>query len=349
MAEIPENLGNLHKIKPVHIAAQLRGIGGFADQIKLVVQIVVELGHHLQRLQALAVAGELFHPAGHHAHQRHILVDHRQHARAQHLHGHIALVAIAVADHCEVHLRNRRAGHRLALERHEHLIDGLAEGSLDGLHRHLRVKRRHAVLQQRQFVRNIGRHQVAPRGQHLAELHEDRAQTLQRLTQALAARGVQLAAERGEARNPAEHRILKTVQNQLIQPVAQAGPDNVEAARKPTHGAQTSPREKGMEPTKLRSACTTFFATDPMAWAGASPMMRARSSSTSQRTLSTSQLISAANFTSPSMRMVGRSPRMAPCAIENGEVSTTSMRRSGVVDAEARSSSPAGVICSAIE
>ena len=62
---------------------------------------------------------------------------------------------------------------------------------------------------------------------------------------------------------------------------------------------------------------------------GASPIQRARSSSTSQRTWSTSQLISPANCTSPSMRMAGLSPRKGTLRQgPGGDSSVTSRRRS---------------------
>ena len=48
------------------------------------------------------------------------------------------------------------------------------------------------------------RQQVAPGRQHLAELDEDRAEPLQRLAQALAARRVEVAAERQHARQPVQ-------------------------------------------------------------------------------------------------------------------------------------------------
>ena len=83
--------------------------------------------------------------------------------------------------------------------------------------------------------------------------------------------------------------------------------------------------------------------TSPIAWAGASPMTRAKSSSMSQRTLSTSQLISAASCTSPSMRTAGLSPSTAAWASVNGDSSVTVSIRSGLAVMGAMSSSPAGV------
>ena len=72
-------------------------------------------------------------------------------------------------------------------KRQKYRIHRFLKGTLDGGNGHTGVKRRYAVLQQqRQFVGDVGRQQVAARGQHLAKLHEDGAQLLQRLAQALA-------------------------------------------------------------------------------------------------------------------------------------------------------------------
>jgi hypothetical protein len=56
-------------------------------------------------------------------------------------------------------------------------------------------------LQAGKFVGDILRQQVAPGRQHLAELDEDRTQSLQRLAQALAARRLKIAPHRHDARH----------------------------------------------------------------------------------------------------------------------------------------------------
>jgi hypothetical protein len=75
-----------------------------------------------------------------------------------------------------MHLRDRRAGDRLALEFVEQLVDRRAERLFDDRDRDRRVERRHLVLQLRELVREIDRQQIAARRQHLAELHEDGAE-----------------------------------------------------------------------------------------------------------------------------------------------------------------------------
>jgi hypothetical protein len=111
-----------------HVAAQLRGVGGFAHQVQLVVQVGVELGHHLARLQALAVGRQALDPAGHHAHQRQVVVDDLQHAGAQHLDGHLALapsLAPGVAK-CTCAIEALATG---SVEAGEHLVDGLPKAA----------------------------------------------------------------------------------------------------------------------------------------------------------------------------------------------------------------------------
>ena len=146
-AQVPPHLGDEHQVQPLHVAAQLGCTGGFAHQIQLVVQVFVELGHHLAWLQSLAICRQAFHPAGHHAHQAQVLVDDIEHARPQHLHCHLTWLALPVAQHGKVHLGDGRTGHRGVLKRIKQLGQGLAQGALDGGHRYLGRKWRYAVLQ----------------------------------------------------------------------------------------------------------------------------------------------------------------------------------------------------------
>ena len=69
----------------------------------------------------------------------------------------------------------------VAVERLEHLVDGLAvERASSVATTCSERKRRHAVLQLRELVGDVGRQQVAPRRQHLPELDEDRPEVLER-------------------------------------------------------------------------------------------------------------------------------------------------------------------------
>ncbi len=103
----------------------------------------------------------------------------------------------------EMDLRDRRARHRRQVERPEHVGERPAEHADDRRFDLLRRERRHAILQQRELVGDVGRQQVAPRRQHLAELDEDRAEVLERTAQAHAARRRQVAPEQHGANDAA--------------------------------------------------------------------------------------------------------------------------------------------------
>ena len=223
-AKVPKNLGNEHQIEAIHVAAQLRSIRCFADQVQFIVQVIVKLGHHLTGLETLAVGRQALDPTGHHAHEAQVFFNHRQHARPQDLHCDFTLHTVPVEQGGEVHLGNGCTGDWRALKRQKYRIHRLLESSLDGGNGHTGVERWHPVLQQRQFVGDVRRQQVAARGQHLAKLHEDRAQLLQRLAQALAPRGVQIAPDGQDARERAQPGLLKAVQHQGIQPVSEHHP-----------------------------------------------------------------------------------------------------------------------------
>ena len=82
-------------------------------------------------------------------------------------------------------------------------------------------ERRHAVLQLGQLVGHVGRQQVAPGRQHLAELDEDRAQTLERLAQARATRLVEAAPDGDHARQPRTQRWRNPDERHLVHAEAQ--------------------------------------------------------------------------------------------------------------------------------
>jgi hypothetical protein len=95
-----------------------------------------------------------------------------------------------------VHLRDRRGSQRLPVEALENRIDGLVVGRLEDSERLLRGKRGYRILQLRQFVRDIGRQQVAAGRDCLAELDEDRSEFLECETDALALRRAAVTAPR---------------------------------------------------------------------------------------------------------------------------------------------------------
>jgi len=65
--------------------------------------------------------------------------------------------------HSKVHLSDGGTGHRRLLKTGKNTVKGPAESALDDGDRHSRFKRRHAVLQAGQFIRDIQGQQIAPR------------------------------------------------------------------------------------------------------------------------------------------------------------------------------------------
>jgi len=234
-APVPEHLRHQQQIRLGEVAAQLAGVGRLAHQIEFIVQVLVELGDHLARLQALGVGPELFHPRGEITHEREVAVDHGQHARAQHLDRHLAAVVRTTAQRREMHLRNRRARHRMMIKAMEQRRQRLAQRLLDNRCRHLRVKRGHTVLQFGEFIRHIRRQQITPRRQHLTELHEDGPKLLERQAQALAAWALGLAAQRQQPHQRTDAPALETRQRELIQPVVQDDEDDLAQPEETRH------------------------------------------------------------------------------------------------------------------
>ncbi len=99
-----------------------------------------------------------------------------------------------------VHLSDRRRRQGNRFETAEDVRDRPSKGPLDGGDGGFTAERRHAILQLRQFIGDVGGQQVAPRRQHLAELDEDRTQFLQRQTQPLRAGAAAAALEPGPRR-----------------------------------------------------------------------------------------------------------------------------------------------------
>ncbi len=175
VAIVPKHFGNQHQIEPLHVAPQLGRVGRFAQQVQLVVQVFVELGHHLARFEAFALGRQRVHPTGHHAHEAQVFVNNRQHVGPQHLDRHFASALATVAQDSKVDLGDGGAGHGHLVKLRKNRVQRFAKSAFDGGHGHGAGERRHAVLQVRQLVGNVGRQQVAPGGEHLAEFDEDGA------------------------------------------------------------------------------------------------------------------------------------------------------------------------------
>ena len=235
VAIVPEHLGDHHQVEPLHVAAQLRGIGGLAHQIQFVVQVLVELRHTLPRLESLAIGRQFFNPARHHAHQVQVLFDGAQHVGPQHFDGHFPSGVATVSQSRKVDLGDRSTGDRDAIKLAEYRIQRFAKRTLDGGHSDFAGKRRHPVLQMGQLVGDIRRQQVPPRRQHLAKLDEDGPELLQRLTQALTSRCIEAPPQGDHAPQALDPRAIKPRENQLVEAVTQHDPDDERASKQAVH------------------------------------------------------------------------------------------------------------------
>ena len=118
-AVVPQHFRNEHQVEPRHIAAQLSGTRSFTNEIEFVVQIFVELRHHLARLEAPPVGRQAAHDVGHQVHEPQVFIDGVQHARTQHFDRHVPFAPLAVTQNRKMHLCNGGAGHRRVFERNK--------------------------------------------------------------------------------------------------------------------------------------------------------------------------------------------------------------------------------------
>ena len=128
-APVPMYLGQDQQIGTLEIAPQLRAVGRLAHQVQLVVQVLVELGHHLARLEPPAIRPEGFEQAGGDLQQGDVVFDDGLDAGTQDLYRDFA-AAVLFMQHGEMHLRHRGRGDRLAIELGEDLFHRPAVGLL---------------------------------------------------------------------------------------------------------------------------------------------------------------------------------------------------------------------------
>jgi hypothetical protein len=105
-------------------------------------------------------------------------------------------------------------------------------------------KRRHLVLQ-RASRPNIGRQQVAPGGQHLAELDEQRPQGLERQAQAHRARLAQAAPEQHALHRDQQEARARVGEHELIQAEADADADDFGKAQEAQQFTVLQKAERG--------------------------------------------------------------------------------------------------------
>jgi hypothetical protein len=76
----------------------------------------------------------------------------------------------------------------------KYLTQGFAQSPFYGGNSEVRPERRNTILQTRQFICNINRHQIPPGRQHLPEFDKNGAQPFQGFTQTLPSGGLQIAS-----------------------------------------------------------------------------------------------------------------------------------------------------------
>ncbi len=205
------------------------------------------------------------------------------------------------------------------------------------------------VLQARELVGDVGRQQVAPRRQHLAELDEDRAEPLQAEAQAHAARRVEAAADRDDANEKTDPALAKARERQLVEAVAKnRDADDDETGEVPHQRGGVAAGFRVARSRSVFAPSRRAPANQPptlASWrAGPSPITRARSSCRSQRRLSISQSMSLAKAASPETVTAGRSPATIRVSASAGFAASTATRRSGAGEeaSGSHSTSPAG-------
>ena len=174
MTVLPIDSRRVQQRRIGEVASQRRRIGGFEQQVQLVEDVSLVVGDHRLEPQPAGIAGEALKQRRDPVQQREVLLDEGFDVGPQDLDHHLD----ATGQRCTVHLRQGGGGEGLFIERGENLSDGFAGARLDTRDRGLCRKGRHAVLELREFVGEIRRQQVAPGGEDLAELDEDRAEIL---------------------------------------------------------------------------------------------------------------------------------------------------------------------------
>ena len=215
--------------QPAHDA----GVGAFALEVQFGGQGGLDLVHHQLRADPVGIGMGAVDQRGQRAQQGDVGGDLLLDARAQHLDHHLAPVAQARA----MHLGDRGRSQRRGVEAGEGLGHRPAQRLLDDLPGRIAIEGCDLVLQQGQFFGDVRRHQVAPGGQDLPELDEDRAQLLQGQAQARTAR------QRGHLRRRTRHERLAQAQpalrrgviEQIVQAVMQDHPADAPGPQRRLH------------------------------------------------------------------------------------------------------------------
>ncbi len=232
---LPVDLGNVEQLVVLEVAAQLTGIGGLPAHIQFIENDQLVVRHHLHRTQASPIGMVFCSQPRQGKKQCHVLADDRFYIRAHYL-DHDPLAAVQGG---AMHLGHRSRGHGRTLEAGKQLGHRFAQRLLDNGDGLLLRKRRYIVLQPGQLVRDILGQQVAPRGQHLPELYENRPQFLQRTAQAHSPRQIRRRVQapwrkvQGEARQRAQALLV----DKLIESIAADDTQDFSQTQDAGHGS----------------------------------------------------------------------------------------------------------------
>ena len=221
-----------------------RGIGGevLAEDlggtrldpvVELAADRAGELVDHRDGVDEVEPVDTALDEAGDLVEQRQVALDLASRARALHLDGDEA----AAGELGEVHLADRRRRDRHRVERREELVDRRPQVLLDHPFDVGVRERPHVVLELAQLRDDLGRDDVGPRREELAELHERRPELVERLPQVTAERRQVLVVDHGRSskRAPLEHEP-EAVPRRHLRDLAQPS-DGLAPLRQAGHGA----------------------------------------------------------------------------------------------------------------
>ena len=139
------------------------------------------------------------------------------------------------------------AGSGLSTARWTWAIEALAIGS------------RSIDVEFREFVGNVHRQQVAPRGERLAELHENGTEILQRQPKPHGTRRGKIAAERSEAQELLQPRAFEIRKRNFVEAEAVDRDENARQAQRTQHRQPFSRRSRRLpnRSTASRKAATS--------------------------------------------------------------------------------------------
>ena len=200
---------------PGEVVVERVGVARLEPVVELLPDRARELVDELVRVDEVERADALLREPRGLVHQREVGLDLARRVRPLHLDGD----ALAVRQRRAMHLADRCRRQRLLVELGEQALDRLAELLAN---RPLDVREReraHVVLQAAQLGDDVGRHDVGPRREQLAELDERRAELVEHLAQVPAARR---SLDGRVLRSAAVDRIAEAVPDRDLGDLAQA-------------------------------------------------------------------------------------------------------------------------------